>query len=169
VQRRALIVAGAAGPTDAAKAVLARFGFGEPAASVDVSTALAEIQHQSYDLLVLPLQDLDSLQLAAVERALRAGRVSFTVGTAPRAEPDLIIRAMRSGIQEFLVYPPDPKDLATAIDRLMRRVNANGQRGVVYALYSSKGGLGTTSIAANLSHALAKGHKDSRVAIADLV
>ena len=169
MQRKALIVAGAAGPTDTAKAVLARFGFGDPAASMDVSTALAELQHQSYDLLVLPLQDLDSLQLAAVERALRAGRVSFTVGTAPRAEPDLIIRAMRSGIQEFLVYPPDPKDLATAIDRLMRRVNANGQRGVVYALYSGKGGLGTTSIAANLAHALAKGHKDSRVAIADLV
>src|SRR5688500_19089858 len=117
---------------------------------------------------MLPLDEIDPLQLAAVERALRSGRVLLTIGTAPRAEPDLILRAMRSGIQEFLVYPPDPKDLATAVDRLMRRVNANGQRGVVYALYSSKGGVGTTSIAANLTHALAKGHKDSRVAIADL-
>ena len=98
-QRKALIVAGAAGPSDAAKGVLTRFGFGEPSASIDVSTALAELQNQSYDLLVLPLQELDSLQLAAVERALRAGRVSFTIGTAPRAEPDLILRAMRSGIQ----------------------------------------------------------------------
>ena len=33
MQRRALIVAGSAGPTDAAKAVLTRFGFGEPGAS----------------------------------------------------------------------------------------------------------------------------------------
>ncbi len=168
-QRRVLIVGGAAGSADTAKSVLARFGFGEPGASVDVSTALAELQHQTYDLLVLPLQDVDALQLAAIERALRAGRLSFAIGTAPRAEPDLILRAMRSGIQEFLVYPPDPKDLATSIDRLMRRVSGNGQRGVVYTLYSSKGGVGTTSIAANLAHALAKGHKDSRVAIADLV
>jgi pilus assembly protein CpaE len=168
-QRKVLIVGGAAGPTDTAKAVLTRFGFAEPTASVDVSAALGELQHQTYDLLVLPLQEMDSLQLAAVERALRAGRMSFAIGTAPRAEPDLILRAMRSGIQEFLVYPPDPKDLATSIDRLMRRVNGNGQRGVVYTLYSSKGGLGTTSIAANLAHALAKGHKDSRIAIADLV
>jgi pilus assembly protein CpaE len=169
MQRNALIVAGAAGPLEAAKSVLTRFGFGEPSPSTDVSSALAELQHQTYDLLVLPLQELDSLQLAAVERALRGGRVSLTIGTAPRAEPDLILRAMRSGIQEFLVYPPDPKDLAAALDRLMRRVSANGQRGVVYALYSGKGGLGTTSIAANLAHALAKGHKDSRVSIADLV
>ena len=168
-QRKALIVGGAAGAPDAAKAVLTRFGFGEPSASLDVGTALSELQHQTYDLLVLPLQDVDSLQMAAIERALRAGRLGFALGTAPRAEPDLILRAMRSGIQEFLVYPPDPKDLATALDRLMRRVSGTGQRGVVYALYSGKGGVGTTSIAANLAHALAKGHKDSRVSIADLV
>jgi pilus assembly protein CpaE len=168
-QRKALIVAGAAGSLDTATSALTRFGFAEPSASIDIGNALTELQRQTYDLLVLPLQDIDSLQLAAVERAVRAGRVSLTIGTAPRAEPDLILRAMRSGIQEFLVYPPEPKDLASALDRLLRRTSTNGQRGTVFALYSSKGGLGTTSIAANLSHALAKGHKDSRVAIADLV
>jgi pilus assembly protein CpaE len=169
MQRKALIVDGAAGSLETATAVLARFGFGEPSAAVDVIGALAELHHQTYDLLVLPLQDIDALQLAAVERALRGGRVSLTIGTAPRAEPELILRAMRSGIQEFLVYPPEPKDLASAVDRLMRRTNTNGQRGSVFALYSSKGGLGTTSIAANLAHALAKGHREARVAIADFV
>jgi pilus assembly protein CpaE len=167
--RKALIVAGAAGSLETATSVLARFGFGEPSAAIDIAGALAELQHQSYDLLVLPLQEIDTLQLAAVERALRAARVSLTIGTAPRAEPDLILRAMRSGIQEFLVYPPEPKDFASALDRLMRRTNTNGQRGTVFALYSSKGGLGTTSIASNLAYALAKGHRDSRVAIADFV
>jgi pilus assembly protein CpaE len=167
--RKALIVDGAAGSLDPAMAVLTRFGFGEPGAAVGVSEALTELQHQTYDLLMLPLDEIDPLQLAAVERALRSGRVLLTIGTAPRAEPDLILRAMRSGIQEFLVYPPDPKDLASALDRLMRRTNTNGQRGVVFALYSGKGGLGTTSIAANLAHALARGQRDSRVAVADLV
>src|SRR5687768_12376573 len=132
-QRKALIVAGAAGSIETARAVLARFGFGEPSVAIDASTALIEVQHQTYDLLVLPLQDLDSLQLTAVERALRAGRLSFAIGTGPRAESEMILRAMRSGIQEFLVYPPDPKELASALDRLTRRMNANGQRGVVYA------------------------------------
>ncbi|MGQ0715568.1 MAG: AAA family ATPase [Gemmatimonadaceae bacterium] len=169
MQRKALIVAGAAGSLETAGSVLMRFGFGEPSAAIDVSGALAELQQHTYDLLVLPLQDIDPLQLVAVERAFRAGRVALTIGTAPRAEPDLILRAMRSGIQEFLVYPPEPKDLATALDRLMRRTNMNGQRGSVFALYSGKGGLGTTSIAANLAHALAKGHRESRVSIADLV
>ena len=167
--RKALIVAGAAGSLDAATGVLTRFGFGEPSTAVDIAGALVELQQQTYDLLILPLQDIDALQLAAVERAFRASRVSLTIGTAPRAEPDLILRAMRSGIQEFLVYPPDPKDLGTALDRLMRRTNTNGQRGTIYTLYSSKGGVGTTSIAANLAHALGKSHAEARVAIADLV
>jgi pilus assembly protein CpaE len=161
MQRKALIVAGAAGPLDAASAALTRFGFGEPSSALNVASALNELQHQTFDLLVLPLQDIDALQLAAVERAFRAGRVALTIGTAPRAEPDLILRAM--------VYPPEPKDLATALDRLMRRTNTNGTRGLVFALYSSKGGLGTTSIATNLTHALARSHRDGRVAIADLV
>ena len=169
MQRKALIVAGAAGSLDSARSVLMRFGFGEPSSSVDTGSALAELQQGTCDLLVLPLQDVDSLQLAAVERAVRAGRVLLTIGTAPRAEPELILRAMRSGIQEFLIYPPEPKDLASALDRLMRRVSVNGQRGTVFAMYSGKGGLGTTSIAANLAHALAKGHRESRIAIADLV
>jgi pilus assembly protein CpaE len=167
--RKALIVGGAAGSLETATSVLARFGFGEPSAAIDIGGALAELQHQTYDLLVLPLQDIDALQLAAVERALRGARVSLTIGTAPRAEPDLILRAMRSGIQEFLVCPPEAKDFASALDRLMRRTSSNGQRGIVFTLYSSKGGLGTTSIAANLAHALAKGHRNSRVAIADFV
>lgn len=169
MSRKALIVAGAAGSLETATSVLARFGFGEPSPAIDIRGALAELQHQTYDLLVLPLHDIDALQLAAVERALRGGRVSLTIGTAPRADPELILRAMRSGIQEFLVYPPEPKDFASALDRLMRRTSSNGQRGMVFTLYSSKGGLGTTSIAANLAHALAKGHSDSRVAIADFV
>jgi pilus assembly protein CpaE len=167
--RKALVVSGAAGSLETATTVLARFGFGDPSTAIDVAGALGELQHDTYDLLVLPLEDIDALQLAAVERALRSGRLSLTIGTAPRADSDLILRAMRSGIQEFLVYPPNPKDLASAVDRLMRRTNSNGQRGSVFALYSSKGGLGTTSIATNLSHALAKNHRESRVAIADLV
>jgi pilus assembly protein CpaE len=167
--RSALIVAGAGGSLETVTSVLARFGFGEPRPTVDLGSALGELQQQPYDLLVLPLQDVNSLQLAAVERALRGGRVSLAIGTAPRAEPDLILRAMRAGIHEFLVFPPEPTDLASAVDRLMRRTGTNGQRGSVFAIYSSKGGLGSTSIVANLAHALAKGHPDSRVAIADFV
>jgi pilus assembly protein CpaE len=91
------------------------------------------------------------------------------IGTAPKADPDLILRGMRSGVQEFLVAPPDANDLAGALDRLVRRTTKETQRGLVVAVYSGKGGLGTTSVAINLAYGFAKNHADRRVALADFV
>ena len=122
--RKALIVAGAAGPLDAAKSVsdAVRLRRAERR-RVDVSGgAWRSCNTRRTTCSSFRFRTSMRLQLAAVERAVRGGRVSLTIGTAPRADSDLILRAMRSGIQEFLVYPPDPKDLATALDRLMRRV-----------------------------------------------
>jgi len=42
-------------------------------------------------------------------------------------------------------------------------------KGELIAIYSGKGGLGTTSIAINLAHAIAGTRPQSRVALADLV
>jgi pilus assembly protein CpaE len=72
-------------------------------------------------------------------------------------------------VSEFLVYPPEPVDFASAVDRLMRRNQTDRKAGTVIAVYSAKGGLGTTSVAVNLAFALAKGRPDGRVALVDLV
>jgi pilus assembly protein CpaE len=76
---------------------------------------------------------------------------------------------MRAGIQEFVVYPPDPKDLASAVDRLVRRTEGEVKSGITVAVYSGKGGVGTTSVAVNVAFALAMTHRSGRVALVDLV
>jgi pilus assembly protein CpaE len=76
---------------------------------------------------------------------------------------------MRAGVHEFLVSPLDPGELATAVDRLTRRHQSEAKRGQVFAIYGPKGGLGNTTLAVNLSHALARNNPDARVALADLV
>jgi len=91
------------------------------------------------------------------------------VGTAAQTDPDLILRAMRSGVHEFLVYPPEPTELAAAVDRLLRRTHSEGKAGTTVAVFSAKGGLGTTSVAVNLAFGLAKGRPNGRVALLDLV
>jgi len=119
--------------------------------------------------VILPLDGVADLQLATLEREIRRERYTAVIGTAPKQEPEVMLRAMRAGIQEFLVSPPDPKDLAAAVDRLMRRTQASTENGEVIAVYSSKGGLGTTSIATNLAYGFAKNHPGARTSIADLV
>src|SRR5919206_1469241 len=168
-QRKALIVTGAAGPQDIANSVLQRFGFAPAVSALNLTEALVEMRSEQFDLLVVPLQGIAATDLASLERELRRQRATFVIGTAAHSDSELILRAMRSGIHEFLVYPPDPKDFAGAVDRLMRRTHVEGKGGITVAVYSAKGGVGTTTVAINLAFALAKTHPDGRVALADLV
>jgi pilus assembly protein CpaE len=166
--RNALIVADAAGPEPVATGVLKRFGFAPPSQASTVEEALSLLRRDHFDLVVVPLHELAPVQLAELDQLVRRERFSFVIGTAPRSDPELIVRGMRAGIHEFLVSPPDPSELSGAVDRLMRRAPAEVRRGQVFAVHSPKGGLGTTSIAVNLADAYARTHADSRVALADL-
>lgn len=169
MQRKALIVAGAAGPPEVVNGVLQRFGFGPAESAIGVAEASDLMRGDRYDLVVVPLQGMNAIELAALERESRKSQHTFLIGTAAQSDPDLIVRAMRSGIHEFLVYPPDPTDFAGAVDRLMRRTATERKVGTSIAVYSAKGGLGTTSVAVNIAFALAASRPDGRVALADLV
>jgi pilus assembly protein CpaE len=167
--KTALIVGESNGTTESIAAVLKRFGYGVPDLEPAFDGALERLGSAHYDLVLLPVGDMEQMQATALERVVRQTPATSFIGTGPRAEPDLILRAMRSGVHEFLVSPPDPAELATAVDRLTRRHHAEARRGQVFAVYGSKGGLGNTTLAVNLAHALARNNKDGRVALADLV
>lgn len=167
-QRKALIIGEAVGDHEKAVDVLARFGFKVVEESPTLSAATASLRNDHYDLVIVPIDKLSSVEMALLEREIRREQ-AMLIGTAPKADPDLILRGMRAGVQEFLVSPPAQTDFAAAIDRLVRRTTTETQRGLVTAVYSSKGGLGTSTIGLNLAYAYAKNHPDRRVALADFV
>lgn len=167
-QRKALIIGEAVGDHEKAVDVLARFGFKVIEESPTLSAATASLRNDHYDLVIVPIDKLSSVEMALLEREIRREQ-AMLIGTAPKADPDLILRGMRAGVQEFLVSPPAQTDFAAAIDRLVRRTTTDTQRGLVTAVYSSKGGLGTSTVALNLAYAYAKNHPDRRVALADFV
>ena len=168
VQRKGLIIAEAVGDFDKAVEVLARFGFKTVDQSPSLNAATARLRNDHYDLVVVPIDKLSGVEMALLEREIRR-EAAMLIGTAPKADPDLILRGMRAGVQEFLVSPPSPTDFAAALDRLVRRTSTETQRGLVTAVFSGKGGLGTTTVAVNLAYAFAKTHPDRRVALADFV
>jgi pilus assembly protein CpaE len=167
-QRKALIIGEAVGDHDKAVDVLARFGFKVIEESPTLSAATMSLRNDHYDLVIVPIDRLSSVEMALLEREIRREQ-AMLIGTAPKADPDLILRGMRAGVQEFLVSPPAQTDFAAAIDRLVRRTTTETQRGLVTAVYSSKGGLGTSTVALNLAYAYARNHPDRRVALADFV
>ncbi len=169
MRRMALIADSSAGNPEAVAAVLARFGFDAPVLAANRDDAVDKMRNGHFDLVVLPLADVTPPQLLAIERTIRRDTTATIIGTSPVADPNLIMRAMRAGVHEFLVYPPSLEEVASSVERLMRRNAPDGTRGEVVAVYSSKGGLGTTSIAVNLAQAFAGNSTNTRVALADLV
>src|SRR5687768_9304978 len=169
MQRRALIADNAAGPAEAVAGVLARFGFSGTVDARDRDAAIEQMKHGQFDLVIHPMEGITPGQLIAVEREIRKGTAMSVIATAPGPEPDLILRAMRAGVHEFLVYPPKQEELAGAVERLMRRGIHEAHRGDLVAVYSGKGGLGSKSIAVNVAQALGAQRTDSRVALLDLV
>ncbi|HUQ18077.1 MAG TPA: hypothetical protein VM099_00575 [Gemmatimonadaceae bacterium] len=169
MKRKALVVGSAAGPATNVDAVLARFGF-QPATQVtDREQAIARMRDEQFDLVIFPVDNIDSMELLALEREIRKDSNLSVIAIGPSTDANLLLRAMRAGVHEFLVAPPPSEELSGAVERLMRRMTTDTARGELIAVYSGKGGLGTTSIAVNVSQAFAATRPQARVAIADLV
>ncbi len=83
-------------------------------------------------------------------------------------EPGLLLQAMRSGVQEFLAKPVDAQALQEALTRLTEEKEASGTRTVekLIAVMGAKGGVGATTVAANLGVQLTQVSK-KRVVLLD--
>jgi len=119
-------------------------------------------------LLELPVNATQTLESVKQIREEQPA-TSFIVSThAP--SPQLILSCMRAGAQEFVGHPIDAPELEKAIQRLqelmVKTVVRNKRSGKVLSVFSSKGGVGASSIAANLGVALAG--RDSRTVLVDL-
>ena len=167
--KRALVVQGAVGDTGPVEEVLQRFGFAPSVEVPSLDAALERLHEEPFDLLLVPLTRSSGVEIPTLEREIRQRERTFVIATAPKPDPELILQAMRAGVHEFLVSPPDPTELAGALDRLMRRGEQDVKQGMAIAVYSAKGGVGTSTVALNLAFALAKQQARVRVALVDFV
>lgn len=77
------------------------------------------------------------------------------ISAAQDASPDLILQSLRAGAREFLRIPISGDELRTVLDRISefceKQVEAPKKKGRMIAVFSSKGGCGTSFIATNLA------------------
>jgi pilus assembly protein CpaE len=74
---------------------------------------------------------------------------------AAKLDPELMLEAMRAGVNEFVTAPVTVPELQAAIKRLVGSF-APATRGEVFAFVGAKGGVGATTVAVNTATALAK-------------
>src|SRR5918993_6076912 len=81
------------------------------------------------------------------------------ISAAQDASPDMIIGSLRAGAREFLRIPISADELRTVLDRvsevITKHVETPKKKGRMVAVFSSKGGCGTSFIATNLAAATA--------------
>jgi pilus assembly protein CpaE len=88
----------------------------------------------------------------AVERLRASHPLAAIFFMADATSPDLILRSMRAGANEFFTWPPSRTALDEALQRIAaRRAQAPADRSDsrIIAFFGAKGGAGTTTIAVN--------------------
>lgn len=92
--------------------------------------------------------------------------------TSPDNRPETILRAMRSGAEEFLTQPIQWPDVLNALQAIRKKVvvqtTKSSDQGRIVTVFSSKGGVGATTVATNLAVALAA-DKHKSTCLVDLV
>jgi len=93
------------------------------------------------------------------------------VMTSPRNDPELILRAMSVGAEEYLTQPLIDEEVLRVFDAIRKKISVATaparQRGQVIAVTSTKGGAGTTTAATNVAANLAD--RDKLICLVDLV
>ncbi len=92
-----------------------------------------------------------------IQRLNADSPATAVISAAHNASPDLILQSLRAGAREFLRLPISAEELGTVIDRVSAfsasQVAAPKKKGRMIAVFSSKGGCGTSFIATNLAAA----------------
>ena len=105
-----------------------------------------------------------------VEALARAFPDAAVFATGPSVSGDFVIQVIRAGAVEFLRRPVQRDDLTTAIEKLLRLRRGSqpsARAGRITSVFSTKGGLGVTTLATNLAVCLSERSPGSTI-LADL-
>jgi pilus assembly protein CpaE len=103
--------------------------------------------------------------IGSLTRAL-PGAAIFATGQSTSA--DFVIEVIRAGALEFIRRPVEREDLISALEkvvRLRRGAPAGRQPGRITSVFSTKGGLGVTTMATNLAVCLAERAQGSTILV----
>lgn len=136
----------------------------------DLKSGLRLVRGLSPDMCILDLGPDATATMEAVRKLRDELPTMGIVLLSADASPQLILGGIRAGAQEFLTLPLDLVELDRAVERVRKLIGrmaaAVRRRGRVVAVYAAKGGVGASSVAANVALALAA-QPDRKVALVD--
>jgi pilus assembly protein CpaE len=126
------------------------------------------------DLLIFETENDAGKDFQLIQDLQVSGKIKEAFLTSPRLEPELLLQALRAGVKEFFSQPINKEEVRTGLlkfrDRRgpLHQKGAGEKRGKIIHFISSKGGVGTTTIAVNLAASLCESNGSSSVALVDM-
>ena len=106
---------------------------------------------------IIALNNNSEQAIKFIQRLRTESPTTAVISAARDASPDLILQSLRAGAREFLRLPISNDELKTVIDQVAEfsagQVEAPKKKGRMIAVFSSKGGCGTSFVATNLAAA----------------
>ncbi|MBN2561492.1 MAG: response regulator [Phycisphaerae bacterium] len=109
----------------------------------------------SADLIIADLDPSAAVVIECLKQLREAVPDLPMFALSTHTEGDVVLRAMRAGIKEYLVKPLDLEELEQAISRIVDTPAKTKEPGKLISIMGSAGGVGCTSIATNLAVELA--------------
>ena len=126
------------------------------------------------NLLILEIgEDLEK-EFQLIHDIHASGEVEAIFVTSSRFEAEILVQALRAGVKEFFSQPIQLEELANALRKFKERQPSlpgseiKRKKGKIIHLMGGKGGVGTTTVAVNLSTSLAQANPSQLVALVDM-
>lgn len=121
------------------------------------------------DVIVADLDPNTDVVLECLKQLKEAGDNLAIFALSTHTDGEVVLRAMRAGVSEYLVKPLNVEELEQAITRIVQAHPQTAEPGKLISVIGSAGGVGCTAIATNLAVELAGlVGEDQRVALVDL-
>ena len=124
------------------------------------------------ELVILDLERDPDLGLRLAQFLVESAPATRFLAAGPALTSEQLMAAMRAGVTDYLQKPVTREALAEALERAAHKLGwapeeTNRQPGQVYALFSPKGGSGSTTVATNMAVVLRQ-VTDKKVLLVDL-
>jgi pilus assembly protein CpaE len=131
------------------------------------------IDEATADILIYELGDQAEKDFKKIEFLMNSRPALIVFITARDLDKNLLLKAMRMGVKEFIIQPFDEKEIKDALGKIMdkweRKPDAPQKSGKIIDVMGSKGGVGTTTVAVNLAANLAAmNDRVNQVALVDM-
>jgi pilus assembly protein CpaE len=126
------------------------------------------------DLAIYELGDDTEGDFQVLQSLMNSNALGEVFLTSNRTDSQLLLKAMRMGVKEFLLQPLNEQEVRQALAGFKAKSSqasghtVPGKIGRIISIMGSKGGVGTTTVAVNLAVSLAETKAKQSVALVDL-